>query len=209
VAVKGPPPLVHPCQNPGSIRDDYILQTRITQEAQLGCFVAAVKVESVSVVLPAPYPCHRLPGNGALRNSRPDASLATGPFTGGCQAQRGGGLLRACPKAKGAGGPRERGLLLFSEQKYLCVLQRHSIADFVPRATEKRSESRPGQNLWVVLILPGIRHLPQRPATGGRHARRRCRLAQVREDVSHDHRLGKAMIRIAPPRFGQSSGKAS
>jgi hypothetical protein len=29
-------------------------------------------------------PSHRLPRDGALSNHRPDASLATGPFTGGC-----------------------------------------------------------------------------------------------------------------------------
>ena len=39
--------------------------------------------------------------------------------------------------------------------------------------------------LWVVLVLPGIRHLPQRRATGRHQTRRRCRLAQMREDAAH------------------------
>ena len=34
-------------------------------------------------------------GHGAQTDHWPDASLATGPFPGGCQAQRGGGLWRA------------------------------------------------------------------------------------------------------------------
>ena len=33
-------------------------------------------------------------------------------------------------------------------QKYVWVLQRRAIADFVPRVTEQRSVPRPGHCLW-------------------------------------------------------------
>ena len=42
----------------------------------------------------------------------------------------------------------------------------------------------------VKLALPGIRHRPQRRATGRHQTRWRCRLAQMREDVARGHRLG-------------------
>ena len=107
------PPLVRLWQNPLSIRNDDIVDMKLVQEARLWRLVAAG--DSLWAVLNAPHASHRLPGRSAQTTHQPDASLATGPFTGGCQARRGGGLLRACPKAKGARGPQERGFCPLSD----------------------------------------------------------------------------------------------
>ena len=76
------PPLVHFWQNRESIQFNDIFHTKLAQEARLYSLVAAVE-ERLWTVFSLP---HRSvsPGDRARRNYQPDASLATGPFTGGC-----------------------------------------------------------------------------------------------------------------------------
>jgi hypothetical protein len=100
------PPLVRLWQNPAPIHDVDIFSTKLIQGARLTGLAIGV---SLWTVLSKQHPSHRLPGDRPLRTHQPDASLATGPFTGRCQAQRGGGLLRACPKVEGARDPPKCG----------------------------------------------------------------------------------------------------
>ena len=137
VVVKGPPPLVHLWQNPESIRDVNISNAKLAQEAPLWCLVAGVGV-SLWAILTAPHPSLRLPGNTALRNHRSDASPATGPFSGGCQAVRGGGLLRACRTARASESPESgffaRPVIQTSTDSWMCRLVFRACARATPRA---------------------------------------------------------------------------
>ena len=146
MAVKGPPPLAHLWQSPESIRNCDIVQFEPIQEAPLWCFVRAIGLRLWSV-LTVQHPSHRLPGNRALRNHRPDASLATGPFTGGCQAPRGGGLLRACPKARLKSPPRAGFLPVqrFRSETYSGT--RRCVQPFPPE--DQRARMRPPRRLRI------------------------------------------------------------